>query len=38
VKQLGTYQYHKLGLSDRHGGEMNTWPEDFNHLKIREFI
>ncbi len=33
VKQLGTYQYHELGLKDRHGGEMDEWPE---HLRIRE--
>ena len=38
VKQLGTYQYHQLGLGDRHGGDMDSWPEALNHLKIREFI
>lgn len=38
VKQLGTYQYHKLGLTDRHGGEMHNWPTSLNDLKIRELI
>jgi len=38
VKQLGTYQYHELGLSDRHGGEMHNWPASLNDLKIRELI
>ncbi|MEK0414540.1 MAG: hypothetical protein RL070_2028 [Bacteroidota bacterium] len=38
VKQLGTYQYHKLGLSDRHGADMDSWPKNLEHLKIRELI
>lgn len=33
VKQLGTYLAKKLSLKDRHGGEINEWPE---HLRIRE--
>lgn len=33
VKQLGTDQYHRLGLRDRHGGNMQEWPEG---LRIRE--
>lgn len=38
VKQLGTYQYHQLGLSDRHGGDMDKWPSSLDDLKIRELI
>jgi protein gp37 len=34
VKQLGTYLSKQLGLKDRHGGNIDEWPE---HLKIREF-
>jgi protein gp37 len=36
IKQLGTYQYHKLGLLDRHGGNMDSWSENLEHLQIRE--
>lgn len=34
VKQLGTHLAKKLGLKNRHGGDINEWPE---HLRIREF-
>lgn len=34
VKQLGTHLSKQLGLKDRHGGDINEWPE---HLRIREF-
>lgn len=34
VKQLGTHLAKQLKLSDRHGGNIDEWPE---HLKIREF-
>lgn len=34
VKQLGTHLSKKLGLKDRHGGDINEWPE---HLRIRQF-
>lgn len=34
VKQLGTHLAKKLGLKDRHGGDINEWPE---HLRVREF-
>jgi protein gp37 len=34
VKQLGTNLSNKLNLSDRHGGNIDEWPE---HLRIREF-
>lgn len=34
VKQLGTHLAKQLGLKDRHGGNIDEWPE---HLKIREF-
>lgn len=34
VKQLGTHLSKQLGLEDRHGGDINEWPE---HLRIREF-
>jgi protein gp37 len=34
VKQLGTHLAKKLGLKDRHGGDMDEWPEQ---LRIREF-
>ena len=34
VKQLGTFLSKELKLTDRHGGNINEWPE---HLKIREF-
>lgn len=34
VKQLGTYLAKELGLKDRHGGDIDEWPEE---LKVREF-
>lgn len=34
VKQLGTHLAKEMGLKDRHGGDINEWPE---HLRIREF-
>lgn len=34
VKQLGTHLAKQLKLKDRHGGDINEWPE---HLRIREF-
>jgi protein gp37 len=34
VKQLGTYLSKQLKLKDRHGGDIEEWPE---HLRIREF-
>ena len=34
VKQLGTHLAKELGLKDRHGGDMDEWPE---HLRVREF-
>jgi protein gp37 len=34
VKQLGTHLSKKMGLKDRHGGDINEWPE---HLRIRQF-
>lgn len=34
VKQLGTHLSKELGLKDRHGGNIDEWPE---HLRIREF-
>lgn len=34
VKQLGTYLSKELKLSDRHGGDIDEWPE---HLRIRQF-
>lgn len=34
VKQLGTYLSKKMGMSDRHGGNIDEFPE---HLQIREF-
>lgn len=34
VKQLGTYLSKQLGLKDRHGGNIDEWPE---HLRVREF-
>lgn len=34
VKQLGTHLAKELKLSDRHGGDINEWPE---HLRIRQF-
>lgn len=34
VKQLGTHLAKKMGLKDRHGGDMVEWPE---HLRTREF-
>lgn len=34
VKQLGTHLSKKMGLSDRHGGKIDEFPE---HLKIRQF-
>ena len=34
VKQLGTHLSKDLGLKDRHGGDINEWPE---YLQIRQF-
>ncbi len=34
VKQLGTHLAKEMGLKDRHGGNMEEWPE---HLQIRQF-
>ena len=34
VKQMGTYLAKQMGLKDRHGGDIDEWPE---HLCIREF-
>lgn len=34
VKQLGTYLAKRLGMSDRHGGNIDEFPE---HLRIRQF-
>jgi len=34
VKQMGTQLYKDLGLSDRHGGNMEEWP---SHLQVRQF-
>ncbi|KAA5532677.1 DUF5131 family protein [Taibaiella lutea] len=34
VKQLGTHLSKQLKLKDRHGGDMDEWPED---LRIRDF-
>ncbi len=34
VKQLGTHLAKHLKLKDRHGGDINEWPD---HLRIREF-
>lgn len=34
VKQLGTHLAKSMGLKDRHGGNIDEWPE---HLRIREF-
>lgn len=34
VKQLGTHLAKKMRLKDRHGGNIDEWPE---HLRIREF-
>jgi protein gp37 len=33
VKQLGTHLAKQMKLKDRHGGDMNEWPEE---LRIRE--
>lgn len=33
VKQLGTHLANQLNLVDRHGGDINEWPE---HLRVRE--
>lgn len=33
VKQLGTHLSKQMSLKDRHGGDINEWPE---HLRIRE--
>jgi protein gp37 len=34
VKQLGTHLSKQLKMSDRHGGDINEFPE---HLRVREF-
>jgi protein gp37 len=34
VKQMGTHLSKVMGMSDRHGGDINEFPE---HLRIREF-
>lgn len=35
VKQLGTHLAKKLGLKDRHGGNIDEWPE---HLRVRQMF
>lgn len=37
VKQLGTHLAKQYGLKDRHGGDMDEWPEELADLKLREF-
>lgn len=34
VKQLGTHLAKKMGLKDRHGGDITEWPQ---YLQIRQF-
>ena len=34
IKQMGTFLAKQLGMSDRHGGNINEFPE---HLRIRDF-
>lgn len=34
VKQFGTHLAKKMGLKDRHGGDINEWPA---HLRVRQF-
>jgi protein gp37 len=34
VKQLGTHLAKQMNLKDRHGGDIDEWPE---HLRIRQF-
>lgn len=34
IKQLGTHLSKKLGLKDRHGGDITEWPA---HLQVRQF-
>lgn len=34
VKQMGTHLSKELGMTDRHGGNINEFPE---HLQVREF-
>lgn len=34
VKQMGTYLSKKLGMSDRHGGNIEEFPK---HLQLRQF-
>lgn len=34
VKQLGTHLAKQMGLKDRHGGNLNEWP---NYFQIRQF-
>ena len=34
VKQLGTYQYHQLNLTHRHGTDIENWPLD---IRVQEF-
>ncbi len=34
IKQMGTNLAKQMGLKDRHGGDIDEWPE---HLRIREF-
>ncbi len=34
VKQLGTHLSKSMGLKDRHGGDIDEWPE---HLRVRNF-
>lgn len=34
IKQMGTYLAKKMGLKDRHGGDIQEWPQ---HLRLRQF-
>jgi len=37
VKQLGTHLAKLYGLKDRHGRNMDEWPDELRDLKVREF-
>ena len=37
VKQLGTHLAKVYNLKDRHGGDLDEWPDSLEHIKERRF-
>lgn len=37
MKQLGSELAHLYSLKNKHGGDMEAWPPDFDVVRVREF-